>query len=267
MGQREVSRGAVLGGVSLMLAAPASAANGPGAYSHLGFRQHPGAQLPLDTMLRDSRGSPVSLGAAIGGKPAVVVLEYLHCANLCGLVLRGAVGAMRDAQLVPDRDLSLVAISIDPRDTPADAARAEAMYGEGFADPRVAATGMHFLTGSPQAVARVATAVGFPYRFDRASGQFAHPAGFVVTTPKGIISRYMLGIGPPAAALKSAVAEAELGDVTPPAHPLLLLCFGYDPDPQTAAAMAMRIVRWVSIAVVLALALLVLFLSRRRRAA
>lgn len=259
-------RGLLLG-VPLMCAAPAQSVTDPAAFSHLGFRQHPGAQLPLDAPLRDEQGSPITLGLALGGKPGIVVLEYLHCANLCGLVLRGAAGAMRDAHLVPGRDLSLVAISIDPRDTPADATRARAMYSQAFPDPATAASGMHFLTGSPQAIEQAASAIGFPYRYDRASGQFAHPAGFVVTTPKGKISRYMLGIGPPAAALRTAVAEAELGDVTPPAHPLLLLCFGYDPDPQTAAAMAMRIVRWVSIAVVLAIALLILFLSRRRRAA
>ena len=256
---------AALLGAALMLARPAGAFVDPAAYSHLGFQQHPGAQLPLDAQFRDERGLPISLGTAIGKRPAVVVLEYLHCANLCGLVLRGAVGAIRDARLTPGRDLSLVAISIDPRDTPGDALRAREMYGQALQAGDGA--GMHFLTGSPDAVARVAQAVGFPYRYDKASGQFAHPAGFVVVTPKGTISRYMLGIGPPAAALRTAVAQAGAGEITPAAHPLLLLCFGYDPDPQTAAAMAMRLVRWASLAPVLACGLLILFLSRRRRTA
>ena len=260
-----MKRAALLGGAALMLARPAGAFVDPAAYSHLGFQQHPGAQLPLDAQFRDERGLPISLGTAIGKRPAVVVLEYLHCANLCGLVLRGAVGAIRDARLTPGRDLSLVAISIDPRDTPVDALHAQQMYGQALQAGDAA--GMHFLTGSPESVARVASAVGFPYRYDKGSGQFAHPAGFVVVTPKGTISRYMLGIGPPAAALRTAVAQADADKITPAAHPLLLLCFGYDPDPQTAAAMAMRLVRYASLAMVLACALLILFLSRRRRAA
>ena len=53
----------------------------------------------------------------------------------------------------------------------------------------------------------------------------------------------------------------------PPAHPLLLLCFGYDPDEGTAAALAMQLVRWVSLAVVVGCVLLVALLSLRRRSA
>jgi protein SCO1/2 len=77
----------------------------------------------------------------------------------------------------------------------------------------------------------------------------------------------MLGIDIPPPNLRQAVAEAGAGDVEPPAHPLLLLCFGYDPDEGTAAALAMRLVRWVSLATILGAALLVAFLSLRRRPA
>jgi cytochrome oxidase Cu insertion factor (SCO1/SenC/PrrC family) len=97
--------------------------------------------------------------------------------------------------------------------------------------------------------------------------QLAHPAGFVVVTPSGTISRYMLGLNPDPGLLRQAVNEAGQGTVEPPAHPLLLLCFGYDPDEGTAAALAMRLVRWVSFAAVLGCAALIGFLSLRRRAA
>ena len=82
------------------------------------------------------------------------------------------------------------------------------MYARRFADPARPQPGIHFLTGSPQQVARIASAVGFPYRYDKASDQFAHPAGFVVTTPGGKISRYMLGLNPAPGAAQAAVAEA-----------------------------------------------------------
>jgi protein SCO1/2 len=254
---------ALLAALALAFASPAAGSIAPQSFSHLAFQQHPGAQLPLGAGLRDESGRPISLGTALGGKPAIVVMEYLHCANLCGLVLRGAVASMREAHLMPGRDVELVAISIDPRDTPHDAGHAREMYAEAFGSPD-AAGGMHFLTGSPDAVRAIAAKVGFPYRYDKASGQFAHPAGFVVTTPSGTISRYVLGLSPAAAAVRTAVGQAAAGEVTPPAHPLLLLCFGYDPDPQTAAALALRLVRWVSAATVGGLLLLVLWLARRR---
>jgi len=249
----------------LLSAQPAHAIVDPAAFPDLAFRQHPGAQLPLDAQLADSSGRTVALDRVIAGRPAVVVLEYLRCANLCGLVLAGAARAIARAGLTPGRDVDLVAISIDPRDTPRDAAAAQVAYARHFADP--AAAGVRFFTGSPQQVHRIASAIGFPYRYDKASGQFAHPAGFVVTAPRGRISRYMLGLSPQPAQLRQAVAEAALEKVEPPAHPLLCLCFGYDPDEGSVAALTLRLVRYASLALVLLLGGLVAFLSLRRKAA
>ena len=63
------------------------------------------------------------------------------------------------------------------------------------------------------------------------------------------------------------MTEAGTGEITPPAHPLLLLCFGYDPDPNSVPALVMRLTRIVSLVVLGCCALLVLLLSRRRRTA
>jgi protein SCO1/2 len=246
-----------------LVAAPARAAIDPATFQNLSFRQHPGAQLPLDAELEDASGRPQTLGQAIGRRPAVVVLEYLRCKNLCSLVLNGATQAIAGAGLVPGRDVDLVAISIDPRDTSAEAAAAQAMYARRLQD----ASGVRFFTAPPEQVRRIASAIGFPYRYDRSSDQFAHPAGFVVTTPGGRISRYMLGLNPGAASLRQAVAEAALEKVEPPAHPLLCLCFGYDPDEGSVAALTMQLVRWSSGAVIAALAGLIILLSLRRRSA
>ena len=116
--------------VLLFAAPPVRAAVDPASFQSLAFRQHPGAQLPLDAQLVDAAGRPLTLARALGGKPAVVVLEYLRCKNLCSLVLSGAVSAISAARLAPARDLNLVAISIDPRDSSqAAAATCEARYG------------------------------------------------------------------------------------------------------------------------------------------
>lgn len=258
---------AILIALALVLPSAAGARVDSSAFPQLAFRQHPGAQLPLDAQLTNEAGKPTTLRSTLNGRPAILVLEYLRCRSLCSLVLAGAVNALQRAQLTPGKQLQLVAVSIDPRDTVRDATEAKARYARQFVGNPAAGSGLHFLTGSPKQVARIASAVGFPYRFDRASDQFLHPAGFVVTTPTGKISRYMLGIGPAPDALRAAVSEAGKEFVEPPAHPLLLLCFGYDPDEGTAAALAMRLVRWASLAVVLACGLLITFLSLRRKAA
>jgi protein SCO1/2 len=258
---------AILIAFALVLPSAAGARVDSSAFPQLAFGQHPGAQLPRDAQLTNEAGKPTTLGRTLNGRPAILVLEYLRCRSLCSLVLAGAVNALQQAQLTPGKQLQFVAVSIDLRDTSSDAAAARARYASRFADAAAAGQGMHFLTGSPNEVARIASTVGFPYRYDKASGQFAHPAGFVVVTPSGTISRYMLGLNPDPGLLRQAVNEAGQGTVEPPAHPLLLLCFGYDPDEGTAAALAMRLVRWVSFAAVLGCAALIGFLSLRRRAA
>ena len=257
---------AFLLGLSLA-ATPVFAAVDPASFADLSFRQHPGASLPAGVRLIDASGRPTTLGRTLADRPSFLILEYLRCKNLCSLVINGAVHGIRTSGLVPGRDVNLVAISIDPRENARDAAAAQAMYAARFPDRAAAAGGVRFFTAAPDDVGKIASAVGFPYRYDKASDQFAHPAGFVVTTPEGRVSRYILGLDPQAAELKQAVAEAALDRVEPPAHPLLLLCFGYDPDEGTAAALAMRLVRWVSAATVFGCAALILFLLRRRRAA
>lgn len=257
----------ILACFALLLASPAAARIDQAAFDGLAFRQHPGGQLPLDAQLRDQSGRPATLAQAIGGKPAIVVLEYLRCQNLCSLVLSGATTALIRAHLTPGKQVDLVAISIDPRDTSQDVAAAAAMYSRRFPDPSAASGGIRFLTGSPDQVKRIADAVGFPYRFDRQSNQYAHPAGFVVTTSGGRISRYLLGLNPPAAAVGKAVAAADEGTIEPPAHPLLCLCFGYDPDEGSVAALTWQLVRMVSFAVLLATGAFIGALALRRRAA
>lgn len=255
-------KAAVLPLALLSAAAPALATD-PATFQKLSFRQHPGAQLPADARLIDASGRPQTLGQALDGRPAVLVLEYLRCKNLCSLVLSGAVQSIASAGLTPGRDLDLVAISIDPRENARDAAAAQAMYAQ-----RLHSTdGIRFYTASRGDVRSIASAVGFPYRYDEATDQFMHPAGFVVTTRDGKISRYMLGLNPAPGELRQAVAEAARDKVEPPAHPLLLLCFGYDPDEGTAAAMAMRLVRWGTALTVLGCVLLVGLLALRRRPA
>jgi protein SCO1/2 len=249
--------------IALLLSAAPAGAVDPATFKNFAFRQHPGAELPLESQMIDAQARPVTLAAALGGKPTIFVLEYLRCNNLCSLVLNGAVQAISNAGLAPERNVNLVALSIDPRDTAQDAARAQAMYARSF--PVAERSGVRFFTSSADQVRRIAEAVGFPYRYDRQSGQFMHPAGFVVLTPKGRISRYMLGLNPDPSVLRKAVAEAGLNQVEPAAHPLLCLCFGYDPDEGSAAALTWQLVRWASAATVLACALLIGLLSLRRK--
>jgi protein SCO1/2 len=175
----------------------------------LAFQPHLGTRLPLEANLIDEEGRTVALGKYFTKSPVILVLEYLHCTSLCGVTLHKLVADTLDVlPLEPGRDYQLVAISIDPRDRPADAAAAHAKYGALF-DRAGAASGFHFLTGSAVAVRQIAGAVGFRYRYDSLLDAYIHPAGFVIAAPDGVITRYVEGIGLSSRDLVAAFGAAE----------------------------------------------------------
>jgi len=185
------------------------APNGGSDLAQLVFRPHPGARLPLTTTLTDESGRLVTLRTYFGKSPVILVLDYLRCRSLCGVTLRNLVaGALDKLPLEPKRDYELVAISIDPRDTPADAAAARAKYAA-LLDRGGAERGMHFLTAAAPAAREVADAVGFPYRYDSLLDAYIHPVGFVIVAPDGVISRYVEGVAVSPRDLVGALADAE----------------------------------------------------------
>jgi protein SCO1/2 len=190
----------------------------------LSFQPHPGARLPLNEKLVDENGRAVELGAYFTNSPVILVLEYLRCTSLCGVTLRNLVGdTLKRLPLQPGRDYQLVAISIDPRDQPSDAAESAAKY-VALLDRDNGRAGVHFLTGEASAVRRIADTVGFPYRYDRLLDAYIHPAGFVVAAPDGVISGYVEGFTASSSDLIAVLADAEQDKSQGPLTRLLVLC-------------------------------------------
>jgi protein SCO1 len=226
----------------------------------LAFQQHPGAALPLDTPLVDENGRTISLGAFFGQRPVLIVMDYLHCETLCGFVLANLVRSLDNVPLQGGEDYEVLAISIDPRDTPAAARAAREQYLARAQRPG----GWHFLTGSEQAVARIAAAIGFPYRYDADADQFAHPAGVTVAAPDGTIARYILGLDYRPLDLRLALTEAARGTISTPATSLLLLCYCYDPETGRYSAPIAMTMRGLAAMTVLGIAAFLWRLSRAR---
>jgi len=211
------------------------------------FEQHLHAQLPLQLRLTDDDGKAVRLRDFFHRRPVVMVFGYYHCPNLCSTVMEGVLQALAALNL-PTDNYALVAVSIDPSETAAQAAAKKLVYRRMFdkAD-------MHLLTGSADATRTLAAAAGFHYAYDAASGQYVHPSGFLIATPDGVISRYFLGVRFDRDELRQALRQAASGRVGSLTDRLLLLCAHYDPATGRYSLVVMDVIRTICIALAVAL--------------
>lgn len=227
----------------------------PGPLEGVGIEQHLGASLPLDAAFRDEEGREVRLGEYFGAgrKPAVLALAYFECPMLCTLVLNGLVKALRPLSFTAGQEYDVIAISIDPKETPELAKQKKAAYLESYAR-RGDGSGFHFLTGNQESIRAVTDAVGFKYRYIPETGEFAHAASIYVLTPLGQLSRYFFGVEFSSRDLRLAFVEAADGKIGGFVEQLMLFCYRYDPSTGKYSAQALAAVRLGGIATVVSMA-------------
>jgi protein SCO1/2 len=194
----------------------------------IGIDQRLNEPVPLGAVFRDEAGRVVRLGDCLAGRPAVLVLVYYRCPMLCNEVLDGLLRSLRTLALTAGREFTVVAVSIDPRETPDLAAAKRDGYLHRYARP-AAGSDWRFLTGEEGSIRTLARAVGFRYRYDERTGLFAHAGGAIVLTPDGRIARYFYGIEFPPRDLRLGLVEAAAGKIATAADRVLLLCLRYDP--------------------------------------
>lgn len=237
----------------------------PGILKHVGIDQRIGEQLPLDLMFRDETGRTVKLGDFFHGKPVVLALAYYDCPMLCTQVLSGMTGSLRTLSFDAGKDFEVIVVSIDPLDSYQMAAGQKATYVARYGRPQTAA-GWHFLTGSDRSIKPLADAIGFHYAYDSDLKQYAHAAAIYVVTPKGVVSRYLLGIDFAPRDLRLALVEASNNVLGTVVDQVLLFCYHYDPASGKYGAATMLAVRLGFIATVGALLTFVFVSLRRDRA-
>ena len=246
------SRILVIGGLlfSLFSAAPGAWAdqrlvdpsNMPGPLKKVEFKQHLDAQLPLDANFRDEMGREVKLGDFFGEKPVILTFVYYDCPMLCTLILNGLAKALAVMKFDPGREYEVVAISIDPAETPAQAAKAESATVKRFGRQETA-PGWHFLVGAQDQIDRVAQIAGYGYQFVPETGEFAHASGIVVLTPQGRIAQYYFGIEYSPKDIRLSLVEASQKKIGGVVDEILLYCYRYDPAQGKYTAAVMRIMR------------------------
>ena len=166
----------------------------PGALQGVGIDQKLNQQVPLDLIFRDEAGRAVPLSSFFqAGKPVLLAPVYYRCPMLCTQILNGVASSLKAVSLNPGRDFEVLGVSFDPKDTPEIAAAKKQTYLRRYGRPNTA-NGWHFLTGDAANIKALTDAMGFHYKYDPATDQFAHASGIMILTPEGRLSRYFYGV-------------------------------------------------------------------------
>jgi protein SCO1/2 len=240
------------------------AAEVPAQLRDVGFDQNLDQMLPLDVEFTDERGRTVKIGDYFGKRPVVLSFVYYGCPMLCLQSLSSLAATLGVVAENPGEDFEVVSISIDPRETPALALEKKAHYVERSGKPSIAA-GWHYLTGTEANILRLTKAAGFRYAWDESAQQYAHPAGIVVATPHGKVSRYLFGIDYGPRDLRLALLDATEGKIGSPLKRVLLYCYHYDLATGRYSLAIMRIVQVAGAATALSLGMMIFIWTRRER--
>jgi protein SCO1/2 len=260
----------------LALAAPAARAEKPplafpagsetplAALQDIDVVEHLGDRVPSKLSFTDLDGKTVSLDALTSsGKPVLVTLGYHRCPMLCSLVLDGLVKALKDTGLVLGRDLLAVDVSIDPSEDPALARGTQKRIVDKLGG-RAEDFPFWLSTKDGGVAARaLAEAVGFNYKYDAQSKQFAHDAVSFLVAPGGIIARYLYGVEHEPRDFRLAVVESGDGRVGTSFDKVLLSCYKYDPVTRRYAPFVLGFMRIGAGLVFVALATLMTVLWRK----
>lgn len=219
---------AALFAVGLALGAPAQAAEQlPQELEGVTVVEHLGQTVDPELSFTDHTGATVTMGELLQGDvPVLLTLNYYTCETLCSVQLNALLSGLKELDWTPGERFRIVTVSIDPKETPDLAASKRdgylAAYGRGDA------VDWQFLVAEEDQIEALARTVGFGFKYDPRTGQYAHPAVLTFLAPDGTVARYVYGATYDARDLRFALMEAAAGRLGSPVDKLILSCFRYD---------------------------------------
>ena len=224
-----------------------------------------GAQVPLDLVFKDESGKEVQLEKYFHqDKPVLLTLVYYNCPMLCSLVLNAAIDGLKELGWAPGGKYEAVTVSISPVEGPDLAVRKKKNYMRQLGIVG-AEKGWHFLTGAQPQIKALADAIGFGYRYDPSTQDYAHGAALFFLSPNGKLTRLLKGIQFEAQELRLSFVEASEGKIGSIYDRLLLRCFRYEPSSKKYAFYIWGAVRLGGIFTILGIGLLLLVMWRGER--
>jgi protein SCO1/2 len=193
--------------------------------SGIGIDEKLGHLVPVDLTFNDEDGTPVALKQLIH-TPIILTPVYLHCPNVCSLLLQNLADVLNRLPAEPDKEYRVISVSFDEKEKPDLARQKKESYLKMIQRP-FPAEAWRFLTGDKENIRKLTDAIGF--HFKRVGKDFEHPVAIIILGSEGKITRYLYGADPLPFDLKLALIEASQGRIGPTIAKVVRFCFSYDP--------------------------------------
>jgi len=207
-----------------------------------------GTKISLDTVFTDEEGELVPLSSQfLDGKPVLLSMVYYNCPGLCSLHMNGAGALFEEMELKAGEDFNWILVSQFP---------VEGSEG-----------GWRFLSSvnSKESLDKLTKELGFSYKWDEKTKQFAHSAAFYALSPDGLISQIIPGAGFDQKTVRLSLVDASKGSIGDTIDQLLLFCFEWDPTKSKFVLYSWNIMRAASALTVLILGIILIPMWMKER--
>lgn len=227
----------------------------------VGLDEKLGSKAALDVFFSDESGKKVRLGDLITG-PTIILPVYYNCTNVCNYMQGGLARIILSLKGKPGSDYRVISISINPDETPEQAARTKKMYLAAISAP-FPEDGWRFLTGDRNSIHRFTESIG--YRFRQQGRDFIHPVASLMVAGDGKIVRYLYGNSFLAKDVSLALLEARDGKVGTTIRKVVDFCFTFDPAGKTYVFNILRVSATVVISATGSFLLFLLLTGKRKK--
>ncbi|WP_024955727.1 SCO family protein [Sulfurospirillum arcachonense] len=233
----------------------------------VGTYEQLGKYVPLDLVFVDENNQSKTLGEFMSNKPTVISVNYFNCPGICGPQIDGMTRSLDRMELIEGKEYKALTISFVKKDTPKNAKDFKKNHIN-IIRKNFDENAWNFLTTKNQKTIDTLTqALGYEYKKiinKQGFVDYIHPAGLVILSPDGKITRYLSGIKYLSFDLKMALLEASKGKVRPTIARALSFCFSFDPENSKYVLASNKILATIILSMILGFFMYMLIKGRKR---
>ena len=220
------------------------------------IKEHLGQAIDLNLVFVNEQNQRLALKEYFGSKPVLMTVIYYNCPSLCNFHLNGLFESLEKLSSNWRAPYHFVIVSMDSTEKASLAKEKKINYFKEFKGLKK--ENIHFLTGSKDSIKKLTDSLGFSFRWDDETKQFAHHPVAYTLTAKGLLSRYLYGVEFEPRTLKLSLLEAGAGKIGNVIDRIMLFCYRFNPKENKYTVYASNIMKAGGVLMILVLLLLLI---------